>query len=58
MLGVPIYLGVVEQAAVGGFPTVAAEGLIGHAMFGVLLGSVFAFAVDVTANPREDRFDE
>lgn len=35
------------------FPTIAAESLVGHVLFGTVLGTVFASTIDLTEQPAE-----
>lgn len=49
VLSIPAALGLVDPEAVEEFPALAFEGMIGHVLFGILLGAVFAIVVDVHA---------
>lgn len=58
VFAIPMQIGVVERGAADAFPTFAVEGLAGHAIFGALLGAVFAAVVDVTARSPGTPFGE
>lgn len=50
--------GVAQPGALGEFPSFALESMIGHALFGIILGAVFAAVVDVYAPSRRSTLEE
>ena len=57
LLVVPAATGVLGTDP-GAFPAVAPESLLGHVLFGTILGGVFAALVDLQAREETDVFDE
>ncbi len=53
----PARLGLISPAAIEEFPALAAEAMVGHVLFGMLLGAVFAVSVNVSDRSVDDTFD-
>ncbi|GAB7021208.1 hypothetical protein [Halostagnicola bangensis] len=53
----PAQIGLISQSAIEEFPALAAEAMIGHVLFGMVLGAVFAVSVDVSARSVDDTLE-
>lgn len=50
----PLWVGFVGGDATAAFPAAAVESLLGHLLFGVVLGLVYAVSVDLSDRPAAD----
>ncbi|WP_290814156.1 hypothetical protein [Halovivax sp.] len=58
LLVLPVWVDAIGTAAAGDFPAIAVESLLGHTLFGLVLGLVFAVLADVSNRPINLRFVE
>lgn len=58
VLALPIWLETVATDRAELFPALALEGLVGHLLFGVVLGAVFAAVADLSGRRSSDPFAE
>ncbi|SEQ56831.1 hypothetical protein [Natrinema salaciae] len=56
LLVLPVWVNAVGGSGAEMFPAVAAESLLGHALFGTVLGAVFGATVDLRGRPAESPF--
>lgn len=58
LIVLPVWIEAIGTAAAGDFPTAAVESMVGHLLFGTVLGIVFALVVDLRSHssntPLED----
>ena len=58
VLVLPIWIDAFGTAGAGGFPAAAVESLLGHLVFGIVLGLVFATTVDLRDRAADVSFSE
>ncbi|RQG99637.1 hypothetical protein [Natrarchaeobius oligotrophus] len=58
LLVLPVWLEAVGTQAAGDFPAIAVESLLGHVLFGTVLGIVFAASVDLRDRDPETSLEE
>ncbi|WP_255191064.1 hypothetical protein [Natronobeatus ordinarius] len=54
----PLWVEVFGAAAAGGFPTLVVESMLGHFVFGIVLGLVFAVTVDLRDRGASEPLEE
>ncbi|MFP8955943.1 hypothetical protein ACLI4Y_04385 [Natrialbaceae archaeon A-CW3] len=54
----PVIAGVIGTEQAAEFPGLAAEGLVGHLLFGTVLGIVFALTTDLSGRASKDVLEE
>lgn len=57
VIALPVWTGPIGPEAAGEFPAVAVESMVGHALFGLVLGLVFAVTVDPYERPAGESRD-
>ncbi|WP_255169734.1 hypothetical protein [Natrononativus amylolyticus] len=58
VLVLPVWTAALGTAAAGEFPTIAVESMVGHLVFGTVMGAVFAVTIDLTDRPTDDTLEE
>ncbi|RQG92573.1 hypothetical protein [Natrarchaeobius chitinivorans] len=58
LIVLPVWLEAIGTEAAGEFPAIAVESLVGHLLFGTVLGIVFAATVDVSDRSPGNPFEE
>ncbi len=58
LIVLPVWVGTIGGVAAGEFPGVAIESMLGHLLFGLVLGIVFAAIVDLSNRSTPDPLEE
>ena len=58
LIVLPVWIEALGFEAAGGFPAVAVTSMLGHLLFGLVLGLVFAVTIDLGDRPATSPFEE